>query len=88
MMGERRIGLTYCCRIGISDTFSDHMKALESYLESTNTSQTEFARRVGVSQPTISDIIHGKHSPSVKLLKRISEETRLSLDELLSGGTA
>jgi transcriptional regulator with XRE-family HTH domain len=64
------------------------MKALESYLKSTNTSQTEFARQVGVSQPTISDIIRGEHSPSVKLLKRISKKTRLSLDQLLSDATA
>lgn len=64
------------------------MKALETYLKTTKTSQTEFARRVGVSQPTISDIIRGQHSPSIPLLKRISKETRLSLDKLLSGGTA
>lgn len=60
------------------------MKALATYLENTGTSQTEFAKRVGVSQPTISDIIRGVHSPSVDLLKRIAKETRLSVDKLLA----
>lgn len=60
------------------------MQALDSYLKATNTTQTEFARRVGVSQPTISDIINKRHSPSVDLLKRIAKETGLSIDELLS----
>jgi transcriptional regulator with XRE-family HTH domain len=64
------------------------MKALESHLKSPGTSQAAFARRVGVSQPTISDIIRGKHCPSVKLLQRISKETRLSVDKLLSGVSA
>lgn len=82
-MAQARIGLTYCIPIGNSDRFR-HMKALDSYLKTTKTSQTEFARRVGVSQATISDIIRGIHSPSVKLLKRLSKETRLSVDKLLS----
>lgn len=60
------------------------MQALDSYLKTTQTSQTDFAQRVGVSQPTISDLIRGKHSPSVDLLKRISRETGLSADALLS----
>jgi len=60
------------------------MKALDSYLKSTKTSQAEFARRVGVSQPTISDLIRGQHSPSVDLLKRIAKKTGLSLDQLVS----
>jgi len=63
------------------------MQALESYLRSTNTTQAEFARRVGVSQPTISDILRGVHSPSVNLLKRIAQETGLSLDQLLAPET-
>jgi transcriptional regulator with XRE-family HTH domain len=84
-MSKRRIGLTYCNIIGNSDRFTGHMKALDSYLKSTKTSQAQFAADVGVSQPTISDIIRGKHSPSVKLLKRIAKKTRLSVDKLLSG---
>ena len=63
------------------------MQALDSYLKATNTTQAEFARRVGVSQPTISDILRGVHSPSVSLLKRIAHETGLSLDELLTPET-
>jgi len=64
------------------------MKALDSWLKATNTTQTAFARRVGVSQPTISDIIRGEHFPSVELLKRIAKETGLSLDELVASEAA
>lgn len=60
------------------------MQALDSYLKSTETTQAEFARRVGVSQPTISDILRGVHSPSVNLLRRIAQETGISIDELLA----
>lgn len=60
------------------------MQALKSYLARTNTTQAELARRCAVSQPTISDIIRGVHSPSVELLKRISKVTGLSADKLLS----
>lgn len=64
------------------------MKALDSYLKATKTSQAEFARLVGVTQPTISDLIRGVHSPSVDLLKRIAAVTGKSTDELLSSEAA
>lgn len=60
------------------------MKALAAWLKATNTSQKALAELVGVSQPTISDILSGKHSPSVDLLKKIIRVTGLSADELLS----
>lgn len=60
------------------------MKALDSWLKSTGTTQTAFAKSIRVSQPTISDLIHGKHDASVKLLKRISKKTGLTVDQLLS----
>lgn len=55
---------------------------LRNYLKRHRITQAEFARRVGVSQPTICAVMTGKQGPSLKLLKRISQETGLSLDEL------
>lgn len=60
------------------------MKALRSYLERTRTTQAAFAKRVGVSQPTIHNLVNGVHSASSDLLKRIVQETGLSADELLT----
>jgi transcriptional regulator with XRE-family HTH domain len=60
------------------------MKALRSYLERTRTTQAAFAKRVGVSQPTIANLVNGVHSASSDLLKRIAQETGLSADELLT----
>lgn len=60
------------------------MEALRTYLELTETTQSELARRVGVSQPTISDIINGVHSPSMELLKRLTKVTGLSADKLIA----
>lgn len=60
------------------------MEALRTYLERTNTTQAELARRCEVSQPTICDIVNGRHSPSMELLKRISKVTGLSPNKLLS----
>jgi transcriptional regulator with XRE-family HTH domain len=60
------------------------MKALAEYLARTKTTQSAFARRVGVSQPTIWNLVNGEHGASSDLLKRISRETGLSFDELLA----
>lgn len=78
------MGVAYCVSIGNSDRFSVHMEALRTYLELTETTQSELARRVGVSQPTISDIINGVHSPSMELLKRLTKVTGLSADKLIA----
>ena len=60
------------------------MKALRNYLERTQTTQSAFAERLGVSQPTVANLVNGVHSASAKLLKRIARETGLSVDELLA----
>lgn len=59
------------------------MERLARYLEDTNTSQTEFAKSVGVSQPTVSEWLSGEKTPTVGNLAKISRVTRLSTDELL-----
>lgn len=61
------------------------MKALRDYLELTDTKQADFAKRVGVEQPTVSDWINGEHLPRPEMLLRISKETGISVDKLLSG---
>lgn len=59
------------------------MERLAKYLEDTKTSQTEFARLIGVSQPTICDWIRGDKSPTTENLKLVALRTGLSIDELL-----
>lgn len=60
------------------------MKALRDYLDLTDTKQADFAKRVGVEQPTVSDWINGEHLPRPEMLLRISKETGISIDKLLS----
>lgn len=59
------------------------MDRLAEYLEDTETSQAEFARAIGVSQPTVSDWINGEKFPSAQKLKLIVGVTGISADELL-----
>lgn len=86
-MPDLRIATVYCIEIAESYTLSGHMKALGEYLVRTGTTQTTLARRVGVSQPTISDLVNGKASASARVLRRISMATGLSVDELLADET-
>jgi transcriptional regulator with XRE-family HTH domain len=64
------------------------MKVLGAYLKKCGLTQVEFARRVGVSQSVISDLIRGQHAPSLDLLVRLSKETGLTLDELVTSRAA
>jgi transcriptional regulator with XRE-family HTH domain len=59
------------------------MERLARYLKDTQTSQAALAQLLGVSQPTISDWIHGEKTPSADNLKVIATKTGLSIDELL-----
>lgn len=47
--------------------------------------QADFAKSIGVSQPTVSDWIGGRMLPSVETLIVIARVTGLSLDELVKG---
>jgi transcriptional regulator with XRE-family HTH domain len=60
------------------------MQALRKWLEVTRTTQAEFSREMGISQPTLHGILTGKHSAGSVLLKRISLATRISIDDLLA----
>lgn len=60
------------------------MKALRDYLDLTDTKQEAFAKRLGVSQATVSDWVNGEHMPSAERLVAISRETGISVDKLLA----
>jgi len=60
------------------------MRALREYLERTGTTQAAFAKIIGVSQPTIANLVNGVHLASAAVLKRLSQKTGLSVDELLA----
>lgn len=48
--------------------------------------QSEFARRIGISQGSLSDIESGKTQPSIETLRSIAKKNRgLTLDWLLLG---
>lgn len=64
------------------------MKALRDYLELTDTTQAEFAKRIGVEQPTVSDWVNGEHKPRADMLVRISQITGISIDKLLADAKA
>lgn len=59
------------------------MEALARWLADTETSQYEFARAIGVSQPTISDWLRGEKLPTAENLRLIVKRTGLSADKLL-----
>jgi transcriptional regulator with XRE-family HTH domain len=59
------------------------MKSLRKHMKKARLSQSELARRVEVSQPTIWAWLNGRKSPTVDNLVRLSNVTGLSVDELL-----
>lgn len=60
------------------------MKRLQKYLVDADITQTELARRLGVKQPTVWEWLHNQSSPSAENLQKLSRETGISIDELLS----
>lgn len=64
------------------------LPGLAAYLKQADLTQKEFGDRVGASQSVISDIIKGEHAPSFGLLLKISKQTGLTLDELVSAKAA
>lgn len=51
-------------------------------------SQREFARRVGISQGYLSELLKGKNNPGAELLHAINREFGISIDWLLLGDAA
>lgn len=64
------------------------MRRLGRWLAETPMTQVELGRRVGVAQATVSQWLHGVVSPTVGTLRRLSDTTGLSIDELLSDDRA
>jgi transcriptional regulator with XRE-family HTH domain len=60
------------------------MEALKRYLDDSKTSQAELAKRVGVTQPTVWEWIHGKSKPSADRLVALADATGMSIDDLLA----
>ena len=59
------------------------MERLKQYLADEEITQTEFAKRAGVSQPTVWGWLSGEWLPAPETLKKLSAITGLSIDELL-----
>ena len=57
--------------------------SLTEFLEQTNTKQSDFAARVGVSQPVISRIVNGHAVPRLALALRIAAEADIPVESLL-----
>lgn len=59
------------------------MKALRRHLKRHGMSQAEFARAMGVSQPTVWYWLNGEKTPTADKLVRIADMTGLTVDALL-----
>lgn len=64
------------------------MQALRDYLAKHELTQQQFADRIGVKQPTVWEWLNGHSTPSTRNLRLISDETGLSVDELLQESAA
>lgn len=59
------------------------MKNLRKHLDKRKVSQSEFARLIGVSQPTVWHWLNGSKFPRPEKLLRIADHTGLSVDKLM-----
>ena len=59
------------------------MKTLRQYLKRNGISQVDFAKQVGVSQPTVWAWLHGRKNPSLNHLNKLADLTGLTVDSLL-----
>lgn len=59
------------------------MERLRTWLTDNDRTQLEFAKAIGVSQPTVSDWLNGNTSPTTQNLREIAAYTGLSIDDLL-----
>jgi len=59
------------------------MKPLRKYLKAKRMTQAEFARQIGVSQPTVWAWMNGAKTPTADKLVRIADIIGTSVDDLL-----
>ena len=57
---------------------------LNDYMEERDISQRELAKRAGVSESTVSDLIRGQRMPSIKSVVNISNVLEISTDDLVN----
>lgn len=62
--------------------------SIREYLRRSGLSQTEFARRIGVSKPTANLYVHGKRRPSPEIALRIERLTGIPFKRLVLGAAA
>lgn len=60
------------------------MKKLRAWMDVYNVSQSELARRMSVSQPTVWAWINGESMPSIENIRRLSELTGISASDLIA----
>jgi transcriptional regulator with XRE-family HTH domain len=56
---------------------------IEKYIRDSEISQSELARRLGVSQPTVSDWISGKKTPSGDKVLSLAKEMGVTPERVL-----
>jgi transcriptional regulator with XRE-family HTH domain len=56
---------------------------LRAYLDDTGETQERLAKRLGISQPTMSKIINGKRVPRLELALRMSRAAGVPLESLV-----
>jgi transcriptional regulator with XRE-family HTH domain len=56
---------------------------IEKYIRDSGISQSELARRLGVSQPTVSDWISGKKTPSGDKVLSLAKEMGVTPERVL-----
>jgi transcriptional regulator with XRE-family HTH domain len=59
-----------------------YMEAIREYLQATGQSQSEFAKRVGVSRSTVTLWLQGKRHPTIDRQLIIWNRTGIGLDKL------
>lgn len=60
-------------------TFAEKLRVRAAIL---NISQSELARRTGLTQPTISNLWNGKHEPSFSTASKLADALGCTLEEL------
>jgi transcriptional regulator with XRE-family HTH domain len=61
------------------------MKALHEYLELTGMSQAELAKRAKINPAALNHFMKGRRQPRVESLRKLSEATGISLENLIKG---
>lgn len=57
---------------------------LRRYLRQTKTTQLALAKRLGISQPYLNQILNGRRTPSLELAVDIERETGVEMKTLLA----